>query len=182
MRRPRSFALRLSLFALLLAAAGCNTYEITQTSHFADDNGAILRVDYGRAERDNVNTFRSPVNGREMEFRSRLVVEVTLPPWPKGLDYPGRKEGREPPFDGESFTAWQCMNFAGNGTMYRTDDEEWYFLASGFTCKVARRDARFTSGYRDVYGGVLFNTPVKTPEKDTRWRKVKTRDRKYVAE
>jgi len=173
MKLPHFFTL------LLLAAAGCNSYKVTQTSHFANDDGLIAQVDYACAEKDHVSTFRSPVNGREMEFRSKLVVELKMPDWPDGLDYPGRKDGATPPFDGERFTAWRCMNFGNNGTMYRTDDEEWYFLASGFTCKVARRDARFASGYRDVFAGVLCNTPVKTPEKDNRWHKVRNQEKKY---
>jgi len=183
MKRPQLFAFRFSLFTLLLAAAGCNSYKITQTNHFANDDGAIVRVDYGRAEKDHINTFVSPANGRELEFKSKLVVDVTLPNWPAGADYPGKKAGEKPPFDGESFTAWQCMNSSGNnGTLYKSDDGEWYFLASGFTCKVARKDGRFKSGYRGVFSGVLCNTPVTAPKKDDRWRKVKTGEKKYGAQ
>jgi len=151
-------ALVVAAFALL---AGCNSYRTTQTSYFVDDDGAIVRVDYGRAEKDHVNSFVSPANGAELEFRSKLVVDVRLP-------------------DGDDFTAWQCMNFGGNGTMYKSDDEEWYFLASGFTCKVAQKDATFASGYRNVFQGVLCNTPVKVPEKDARWRKFKPEQRAVV--
>ena len=167
--------MRRTLFAAcaLAALAGCNSYRIAQTSHFANDDGMIVRVDYGFAEGDHVNTFVSPANGREFEFKSKLVVEVSLPDWPEGVSYDGKKRGAEPPFDGERFTAWQCMNFGGNGTTYKTDDGEWFFLASGFTCKIARRDERSRTGYRDIFNGVLCNTPVKTPEKDTRWRKLK---------
>jgi len=146
-------ALRAWVGVALLAVAGCNSPQIVQTNYFVDDDGAILRVDYGRANRDHINTFRSPANGREMEFKSKLAVDVCLP-------------------DGDRFTAWQCMNFAGNGTLYRTDDEEWYFLASGFTCRVARQDETQSATYNEIYRGVLCNTPVKMPEKDTRWRKV----------
>jgi len=170
----------LSTFSFFLfTLTGCNSYQITQTNTFANDDGMIVRVDYGQAKKDHVNTFVSPANGRKLDFKSKLVVEVTLPDWPDDANYPGKKEGEKPPFDGESFTAWQCMNFGGNGTMYKTDDDEWYFLASGFTCKVARKDGRFGSGYRDVFGGVLCNTPVEAPKKDGRWRKVKATEKKY---
>jgi len=161
MKRPKLYTLHSSLFAfLLLAAAGCSSYEIKQTSHFANDDGKIVRVDYGRAEKDHVNTFVSPANGKTLEHKTKLVVEVTMP-------------------DGEDFTAWQCMNFNSNGTMYRTDDEEWVFLASGFTCRIAQRDTRYRSGYRDVFAGVLCNTPVEMPKKDDRWYKVRTSGTKY---
>jgi len=149
--------------ALACSVVGCNSYRIVQTTHFVDDDGAIVRVDYGRAEKDHVNTYVSPMNHKEMEFRSNLVVEVRMP-------------------DGEAFTAWRCMNFAGNGTMYKTDDGEWYFLASGFTCKIAQQDADNENLHHEVYRGVLCKTPVKIPEKDTRWRKLKTQEKKYFAQ
>jgi len=153
------------------ALAGCNSYRIVQTNSFVNDDGMSVSVSYGQAEKPHVNTFVSPANGREFEFKSKLVVEVKLPDWPEGAKF----EGDEPPFDGDGFTAWQCMNFSGNGTMYKTDDGEWYFLASGFTCRIAHRDAACRTGYRDVFAGVLSNTPVEKAEKDTRWRKVKPR-------
>lgn len=147
---------RLVVAGCLLALVGCNSYEITQTSHFANDDAEIVRVDYGHAESDHVNTFVSPANGQEMEFHSRLVVEVTLP-------------------DGDDFTAWQCMNFSNNGTMYKTDDGAWYFLASGFTCKVARRREDGSGRYDEVFRGVLCNRPEQKYEREnTRWHRETT--------
>jgi len=149
---PRIFG-RLVVVCCLFALVGCNSYDIMQTSHFANDDAEILRVDYGYAERDHVNTFVSPANGQELEFHSRLVVEVTLP-------------------DGEDFTAWQCMNFGGNGTMYRTDDGEWFFLASGFTCKVARQDEDDPKRYNEVFRGVLCNRPEQLHTREnTKWHR-----------
>jgi len=137
----------------LLAFSGCNSYRIVDTHRFMNEDGAVAVVGYGRAEKDHVNTFRSPANGQELEFTSKLVVEVELP-------------------DGESFTAWQGMNFAGAGTLYRSDDDEWIVLVAGFICRVAPRDENVPQGYREVFSGVLCNTPVEKPEQDTRWRKV----------
>jgi len=151
MRTP---VFRVLTVAVAAAVAGCNSYKVVQTSYFVDDDGAIVRVDYGRAKRDHVNAFKSPANGRELEFKSKLVVDVRMP-------------------DGDSFTAWQCMNFSGNGTMYKPDDDEWYFLASGFTCKIAQQDEDRPMAYKEVFKGVLCNTPVEIPKKDSRWRKVK---------
>jgi len=167
--RPSALLRRFAVLASLGALAGCNSYRIVQTNSFANDDGMIARVEYGMAEKDHVNTFTSPANGREFEFKSKLVVDVALPDWPEGVRFPGEA----PPYDGESFTAWQCMNFGAGGTMYKSDDGEWLFLASGFTCRVARRDARVRTGYRDVFNGVLINTPVEKPEQDPRWRTVK---------
>ena len=63
----------------LLLLAGCQSYDIVQTNVFADDDGNVISVDYGRSETDHVNTFRAPTNGKEMEFKSKLMVKVTLP-------------------------------------------------------------------------------------------------------
>jgi len=154
----------LTAAGLLGLLCGCNSYRITQSSHFVNDDGFIVRVDYGRADKDHVNTFVSPVNGKTMDFRSKLVVDVTLP-------------------DGDSFTAWQCMNFVNLGTMYRTDNEKWMFLANGFTCGIFMKDENDPEKrYLEVYRGVLCNTPVKVAEKDDRWHKVKKTPKKYVAE
>jgi len=149
----RRFAPHLPLvFLSLCSLLGCNSYRIVDTHKFMDEDGAVATVDYGRAEKNHVNTFRSPVNGQEMEYSSNLVVDVELP-------------------DGESFTAWRAMNFTGVGTLYRSDDEEWMVLAAGFTCRVAHRDE--DGRFREVFKGALCNTPVEKPERDSRWRKVK---------
>lgn len=162
-------AMRFLALVAACALAGCRGYRIVQTNNFANDDGAIVRVDYGQADKDHVSTFVSPANGREMDYKSKLAVEVTLPDWPEGATF----EGREPPFDGERFTAWQCMNFYGPGTSYKSGDGEWIFVASGFTCRVGRREADGSAKYRPVFVGVLCNTPVEKVEKDGRWRKIR---------
>ena len=142
-----------STAAAVLLAAGCNSYRVMQTNVFSDEDGRIVSVDYVRAEKDHVNTFLSPVTGKEMEFRSKLLVNVSL-------------------YDGETFTAWQCMNFMSNGTMYRTDDEEYMFLAGGFSSIIYRRDDE--GRYAEIYRGVLCDSPEGTGAKDEdKWRMVK---------
>ena len=144
---------------LALAAAllqGCQSYTIVQRNVFVDDDGNVVSVEYGRSESDHVNTFKSPVNGEEMEFRSKLMVRAELP-------------------DGEGFKAWQCMNFLPYGTMYRTDSDEWMLLANGFTCVVYRQTEEDETRYLEVYRGVLcdIDKDVKV-ERNDKWRKLPT--------
>ena len=144
-----------SPFLLPLAAAlllqGCQSYDILQTNVFADDDGNVVTVDYGRSERDHVNTFRAPTNGKEMEFKSKLMVKVTLP-------------------DGSGFKAWQCMNFLASGTMYKTDNERWMFLANGFSSVVYRQDEDDETLYNEVFRGVLCDVADREVKKDERWK------------
>ena len=140
--------------ALLLSLAGCQGYTIVQRNVFADDDGNIVSVEYGRSESDHVNVFKSPVTGKEMEFKSKLVVLATLP-------------------DGDTFKAWQCMNFLPRGTMYRTDDDEWMLLANGFSCTIYHQSEKDETQYAEVYRGVLceIDDSVKA-EKNEKWRDV----------
>ena len=93
-------------------------------------------------------------------FKSKLVVEVDLP-------------------DGESFKAWQCMNFQSRGTMYKTDNGRWQILVNGFTCIVYRQSEDDESAYRPVYRGVLCDTPHIDVKKDERWKPVAVQGREY---
>ena len=131
---------------------GCQSYDILQANVFSDEDGNIISVEYGRAEKDHVNTFLAPTNGKEMEFKTRLLVRVHLP-------------------DGSDFTAWQCMNFMRSGTMYKTDDEKWMFLANGFTCimYLKQPDGR----HAEVYRGILCESPKSDYKEDEKWRKLK---------
>ena len=137
-----------------LALAGCQSYAIVQRNVFSDDGGNIVSVEYGRSERDHVNTFKSPVNGKEMEFKSKLVVLAELP-------------------DGESFKAWQCMNFLPSGTMYRSDNSRWMLHANGFGCTIYRQTEEDETKYLEVYRGVLcdIDKGVKAV-RDKRWKEV----------
>jgi len=148
--------------AVALALAGCQSYEIVQRNVFSDEDGNLVAVDYGRSDKDHVNTFIAPLTGKEMEFKSKLVVRAELP-------------------DGETFTAWQCMNFMRRGTMYKTDNERWMLLANGFSCVVYRQSEENPDDYREVYRGVLCDTPEigGGKQKDERWKTVPVGGRVY---
>ncbi len=151
------FPLPSSLFPLaaaVLLLQGCQSYEIVQQNVFMDDDGNAVVVDYGRSESDHVNTFVSPVTGKEMDFRSKLVVVVTLP-------------------DGDTVKAWQCMNFLPRGTMYESDDGEWKVLANGFSvCLYRRTGEPPPRDYLEVYRGVICETPDREVKTNDKWRDV----------
>lgn len=133
---------------------GCQSYTIVQRNVFADEDGNLVIVDYGRSDDYHCNTFVSPATGREMEFKSKLVVKVQLP-------------------DGDTIKAWQCMNFLRHGTMYRTDNEEWMVLAGGFTCIIYQREEFGDEvRYREVFRGVHCDSPEIEVEKNDNWRKI----------
>ena len=140
--------------ALLVAVAGCQSYEIVQTNIFSSDDGHVVTIAYGRNESFHVNTFRNPATGKDVEFKSKLVVRVKLP-------------------DGDSFTAWQCMNFLESGTMYKTDDDEWQILVNGLTCRIYLRVDDGSGRYREVYRGILCESPKEERKLDTKWRSLK---------
>ena len=149
----------LALGALLLA--GCQSYKIVQRNVFVDEDGNRVQVDYGRSERDHENTFVSPVTGKEMTFRSKLMVKVELP-------------------DGDTVKAWQCMNFLPRGTMYETDDRRWKVLANGFSAVIYRRTDEQPPRYLEVYRGVICESPEMAVEKNDKWRDVtRTGAREY---
>ena len=147
----------------LAMLTGCQSYEVVQRNVFSDEDGNLVAVDYGRSEKDHVNTFIVPMTGKEMEFKSKLVVKAELP-------------------DGETFTAWQCMNFLKRGTMYKTDNGRWMLLANGFSCIVYRQVEDDPDNYREVYRGVLCETPDigRAKERDDRWKNVPAGGRVYM--
>lgn len=144
----------------IMALAGCQSYRIVQRNVFSDEDGYLVTVNYGVAAREHVNTFVSPMTGKEMDFKSKLVVEVDLP-------------------DGDSFKAWQCMNYQARGTMYRTDNGRWQILVNGFTCIVYRQAEEVPAAYQPVYRGVLCDTPQMDVQKDDRWKPVLRQGREY---
>ena len=147
--------------AAALLLQGCQSYTIVQQNIFMDDDGNGVTVDYGRSDSDHENTFISPVTGKEMPFRSKLMVRVELP-------------------DGETIKAWQCMNFLPRGTMYMTDNEEWKVLANGFSCSIYRRTGETPPrDYLEVYRGVVCDTPAMEVKKDERWHEVLQHGREY---
>ena len=150
-RAPKALCLCVSVLNFL---SGCQSYTIVQQNVFADDDGNIVTVEYGRSESDHVNTFISPATGKEMDFRSKLMVRVTLP-------------------DGDRVKAWQCMNFLPRGTMYESDGGEWKVLANGFSTVVYHRTGEPPPrDYLEVYRGVICDTPQMEVEKNDKWRDI----------
>ena len=122
------------------ALAGCTSFHQTQVVKFVDDDGRFAEVAYGYGDKDHVTTWTSPINGKEIELKSKLRVKVRMD-------------------DGPSFTAFQCMNSLGSGTMYKTDNDRWMFLANGFTCAVFELEDG-SEDYKAVFQGVLCQPPV----------------------
>ena len=150
----RALSLVAAAVATAFAVVGCQSYEIVQRNIFSDDDGNVVTVAYGRSSTKHVNTFRNPATGKEVEFESKLAVRVDLP-------------------DGNSFTAWQCMNFMQSGTMYKTDNDEWQILVNGFTCRIYLRRDDDSGLYDEVYRGVLCESPKTEKKKDDKWRTLK---------
>ena len=146
---------RIFFAAMLFSFVGCNSYRIVQKNVFSDEDGYLVSVDYGVADKDHVNTFVAPMTGEELEFKSKLLILAELP-------------------DGETFKAWQCMNFQPRGTMYQTDNGKWKILVNGFTCIVYAQDKENERRYNTVYRGVLCDTPKIDVEKDERWKTIPT--------
>ena len=153
-------ATTIAILAATALAAGCHSYTIVQSNVFVDEDGNVVTVEYGRSESAYTSTFISPVTGKEMEFKSKLMVRAELP-------------------DGDTFTAWQCMNFLVRGTMYGTSNGKWKLLADGFSCAIYRQTEDETD-YIEVYRGVLCDTPGEIKaKKDDRWKVVPNDPRTY---
>lgn len=144
----------LAFMSLVAAFAGCYSYDIVQSNIFSGEDGRVVQVEYGRSKSDHVNKFQSPVTGKTMDFKSKLLVKVHLP-------------------EGDDFLAWQCMNFTSSGTMYRSDNDKWMFHANGFSCAVYRRDESDPSRYLEVFRGVLCDTSNVDRRRRDKWREMK---------
>ena len=105
-------------------------------------------------EKGSYLVARDAATGKATEFKSKLVVDVTLP-------------------DGDSFTAWQCMNFLQTGTMYKTDNEKWMVLVNGFPALVYAQTKEDPTRYFEVYRGILCESPKTDYEPNPKWRNLK---------
>ena len=152
--KDKVFGKAIPSLLLLVLLAGCNSYRVVQRNVFSDEDGFLVALDYGVAEKPHENTFVSPATGETMPFKSRLLVLAELP-------------------DGEALKAWQCMNFLPRGTMYQTDDEKWKILVEGFSCVVYLKDAENGGDYKIVYLGVLCDSPDIGVKKDDRWKTIR---------
>ncbi len=131
---------RLASIFVAFALAGCASFHQTQRVKFVDDDGRFAEVVYGYGDKDHITTWTSPINGKEIELKSKLRVKVSLE-------------------NGPSFLAYQCMNTLRSGTMYKTDNDRWMFLANGFTSAVFELDEA-NEEYKAIFEGVLCQPPV----------------------
>ena len=135
-------ALRFLLPAFgFLLLFGCTSFNLKQSVRFINDDGKIIAVDYGDGDSEYVTTFTAPMTGREMEFKSKNRVFVRMP-------------------DGKEFFAFECVNELQSGTMYQSDDKEWYYHANGFVCTVYHRVGK-SRDLASVFKGVVCQSPVK---------------------
>jgi len=176
MIRP-SFMLHASLFVFLAALLlqGCQSYTIVQRNMFTDDDGNVVVVEYGRSEKDHVNTFVAPGTGREVESKSKLMVRVRFDENVRDyLEVLGRGSvTNRIELADQTFTAWQCMNFLPRGTMYRTDNDKWMLLANGLSCTIFRQTKEDKKNYLEVFRGVLCKIDDSCKvKKDERWKAV----------
>ena len=130
------------LLAVLFSLAffvGCESFYLSQSNMFVDEDGAVIAVDYGKIDKDHISTFTTP-NGKELEFKSRFSVRVVMP-------------------DGTSFQAYQCFNELLYGALYRSNDEKWTYHANGSSCTVYE----LVEGklYKPVFFGVVCRGPEK---------------------
>ena len=133
---------RCVLFLLAFAGlllAGCESFYLSQSDMFVDEDGAVIAVEYGKIDRDHVSTFIAP-NGKELEFKSRFSVRVVMP-------------------DGASFQAYQCFNELLSGALYRSDNGRWTYHANGSSCTVYEQIEEKL--YKPVFSGVVCRGPGK---------------------
>jgi hypothetical protein len=128
MKRTSAF---LALAALCLA--GCNTFTLSQVDSFIDEDGNLVRVEYGSLKRPRKYTVVSPANGREIECQSALMVRMRLP-------------------DGVTVPCYYTQNDFAYGTMYKSADSVWKYFTTGLECAAFRFDPA-ANDYLLVYKG-----------------------------
>lgn len=141
--------LKTAMRAAALAAflSGCNTFTLTQTNAFVDDDGNVLTVRYGRLEKERSTTVINPMTGKNIDMKSRLAVSLTLP---------------KP--NGSEVMAYQCMNLLPSGTMYSSSDGKWLFHANGVASAVYLANKEKTD-YILVFSGVMADGPKREDAK-----------------
>lgn len=186
-RMARSFVF--AAFAACLAAlAGCQSYRIVQTNVFSDEDGNFVYVFYGASDTDHVNTFIAPGTGKEMEFKSRLMVKVSVPEISRVYKRPLQGASSAAGYERETvrlcrkdtFVAWQRMNLICAGTMYETDDKEWIVHSDGLSCSLYLQTEEETK-YLEVFRGRLCDSPeMKGVKKDRNVRTLPRQDKKFI--
>ena len=123
----------LAVLALALAA-GCRSYTVSQVDSFIDDDGNMLRVEYGSLKKPHKYFIVSPMNGNKVECESKLMVRVHLP-------------------EDECVPCYFGQNDFANGTMYTSEGGEWKYYTTGLECAVFHFESE-KNDYLLVYEGL----------------------------
>ncbi len=170
--------------ALLLALTGCHSYRIVQLCMFSDDDGNVVQISYGKSDTYHVNTFKSPSTGKDMEFKSKLMVKVELPEITRVFKEVKVEDGtsvrkKKSLCEETSFIAWQCMNRFPVGTMYKTDNEKWMVFVNGQACIVYLREKKDL--YLEVFRGFVYNLPdIKNSAQSGNIRDLPRQDKQFI--
>lgn len=125
----------LGMAALLLALAGCTSFDVRATRRYVDENNNYVFVEEGRDE--EVHEFMTTLdNGRIVPDKTKSKVRVTLS-------------------DGRRFVMYQRLSPIGN--MFKTDDEEWEYWVMGMECRIGYRP-KGEKKYQLHYRGTLCAT------------------------
>ena len=129
----------------LIALTGCNSLTITQRGLFADEDGNLVSVEYGRLKKPRSYEIVSPVTHKTLEQKSNLGVRVDVNHrvWP---EYSG------------SFTAYEGLNMLGTGTMYVTSNGKRMLHANGTTCSLFVWNDELND-YVQVFYGLITQGP-----------------------
>ena len=140
-------------FLAIVSVCGCQSYEIRQTCIYSDDAGRVGSVDDCKAHEPHISSFVNPATGKEVDFESRLLVNV-------------ERDWDEP------FTAWQSMNLNKmGGALYKSNNGRWMLHAMGYICFIS--ELRGDGQYHISFRGVLCESPKRADEGDSKWRKMK---------
>lgn len=126
------------IFGLLSLVVGCTSFHSTQKFSFVDDNGLVLKAEYGLAAKPYHYKMISPMNGVEVDCTDTKMVKVTLPPP-----------------NNETIVCYICQNLLGKGTMYGTRDNKWKYATTGLYCRLYLWIPQL-GDYQHVYSGTVF--------------------------
>ncbi len=124
--------------SLVVAMAGCASFQPTQKFSFVDDNGLVLKAEYGVSSEPYHYPMVSPMNGVEVECTDTKMVKITLPPP-----------------NNEVLTCYICQNLLGKGTMYGTKDGKWKYATTGLYCRLYVWIPELRD-YQHVYSGTIY--------------------------
>ena len=131
----------LATAAAIAALQGCATFNRAHVNAFVDDDGRVLRVEYGTRSRPYTYYIVSPINGNKLECHDDKMVKIELP-------------------DGDGYTCYISQNVVSKGTMYSTRDEKIKFLTTGLQSRVYKYVPE-RNDYLEIFDGQLSPQAVK---------------------